>query len=92
MEKGDRYRLASRMPTRHGKLVGKHKHLKTRQFILTRVFVALKHELNSCTVGIPELNTAILGSRDDPFAVWRNSNREHKVLQVHAYLKQLKSN
>lgn len=61
-------------------------HLKLDSNILmrqpTRVFMALKHELNLSSVGIPELNTAVLGSRDEPLAIRRHRNGEHKVLKM----------
>lgn len=47
-----------------------------------RVLVALQHELSVAGSWVPELNTAILGSREDPVSVWCKSNGEDKVLMT----------
>jgi hypothetical protein len=43
--------------------------------------VALQHELRNTSMGIPELDTAIFGSTEDPVAMWSQCDTEHEVLE-----------
>jgi len=45
-----------------------------------RILVALQHELSVAGSGVPELNTAVLGSGENPVSIWSKSDREDKVL------------
>ena len=45
------------------------------------VLVSLKHHLRIAGVGVPELDSTILGTRHDPFAAWGQTHGEHVVLQ-----------
>lgn len=47
----------------------------------TRVLVPLEHELGPRSVGVPELDAAILGAGNDPRAVGRDGDREDVVLR-----------
>jgi hypothetical protein len=47
---------------------------------LTRIFVALKHEHGNSSVRVPELDTSVLRSTENPGAVRGKSNAENKVL------------
>lgn len=42
--------------------------------------MTLKHKLGQASPGIPELDAAILRTRHDPLVVWRESDRQDKVL------------
>lgn len=42
--------------------------------------MTLQHKLQCCCSGIPELYTSILGSRDDPLAIMRDSYGENVIL------------
>lgn len=41
--------------------------------------MSLEHQLGSSSAGIPELNTTVLGSGEDPVRIGRERNREDKV-------------
>ena len=47
---------------------------------LTRVFVALEHELRGSSMRIPELDTPIFGSTENPSAIRSKGDAENKVL------------
>lgn len=47
---------------------------------LTRVLVALEHELRLASGRVPELHTAVLAARHDPLAIGSECNTEDKVL------------
>lgn len=46
----------------------------------TRVLVALQHKLRNASVRVPELDTAVLGSTEDPVTVGREGNAQNEVL------------
>jgi len=47
----------------------------------TGIFMSLQHELCNTGMGIPELDTTVLGSTQNPVAVWSKRNAEYKVLK-----------
>jgi hypothetical protein len=47
---------------------------------LTRVLVALKHELSLASSRVPELHTTVLATGHDPLAIGSEGNAEDKVL------------
>jgi hypothetical protein len=51
-----------------------------RKVLHTRVLMSLQHELGDTRVGIPELDTAVLGTTEHPVAVGRKGDAENKVL------------
>ena len=48
---------------------------------LTRVLVTLQHHLRITGHGIPELDSAILGTTHNPLPIGRQADTEHKVLR-----------
>lgn len=45
-----------------------------------RVLVALEHELGVAGAGVPELDAAVLGAREDPLGIGREGDAEDEVL------------
>lgn len=45
-----------------------------------RVLVTLEHELGITSSWIPELNSTVLGSGEDPSSVWSEGNGKNKIL------------
>lgn len=45
-----------------------------------RVLVTLEHHLSRASVGIPELDSTVLGSRHDPITIGGQAHREDIVL------------
>lgn len=52
----------------------------SRTYKLTRVLVALEHELSLASGRVPELHTTVLAARHDPLAIGSECNTEDKVL------------
>ena len=45
-----------------------------------RILMALEHELRVAGAGIPELDTTVLGTRQHPAGIGRQSDAENEVL------------
>jgi hypothetical protein len=47
---------------------------------LTRVLMALQHQLRNSGIRVPELHAAVLGAAENPLAVGCEGNAQHEVL------------